>query len=200
MNTSTSKTSTRSLESQLFRAFWDDGLLDLLFGVGALGVGVAWAAGMVALGAIVPALLAIAWNPLRRAIVEPRSGWVEFNRARSGSNRRKLHGALWLGVGALVLAAALAIATRAGGDLVPGDLAAALPAALIGLLAGLVGAGLRIGRFLAYALLFVLAGAVVALAGGEPELAMLAGGAAVTVSGSWILARFVRATARVDQG
>ncbi len=197
MNTLSSKLPPESLESRLFRTFWDDGLLDTLFGVGAIGVAVCWAAGLIPLGAIVPALLAVAWNPLRRRIIEPRTGWVEFSRARTETNRRRLIGALWLGVA--VLALVLIAGTRSGGPLFPDDLAAAIPSVLIGVMAVLVAAGLRAIRFLAYALLFVVFGLATALLEGEPEVAMLAGGGAVALSGVWLLARFFRATVPVDE-
>jgi len=200
MNRSTSRTSSASPESRLFRAYWDDGLLDVLFGVGAVAVGLLWMVELVVFGAIVPAFLALAWNPLRRAIVEPRVGWVEFNAARTESNRRKLLAAVSIGLGALALVVVLVIAARSGNDLVPGDLAAALPAVLVGVMAGLIGVGLSLARFLGYALAFAAAGVLVALAGGEPGLAILLGGIVTLLSGAWLLTRFLRATEPIDEG
>ncbi len=200
MNRSTSRTNSASPESRLFRAYWDDGLLDVLFGVGAVAVGLLWMVELVVFGAIVPAFLALAWNPLRRAIVEPRMGWVEFNAARTESNRRKLLAAVSIGLGALALVVVLVIAARSGNDLVPGDLAAALPAVLVGVMAGLIGVGLSLARFLGYALAFAAAGVLVALAGGEPGLAILLGGIVTLLSGAWLLTRFLRATEPIDEG
>jgi hypothetical protein len=200
MNRSTSRTNSASPESRLFRAYWDDGLLDVLFGVGAVAVGLLWMVELVVFGAIVPAFLALAWNPLRRAIVEPRVGWVEFNAARTESNRRKLLAAVSIGLGALALVVVLVIAARSGNDLVPGDLAAALPAVLVGVMAGLIGVGLSLARFLGYALAFAAAGVLVALAGGEPGLAILLGGIVTLLSGAWLLTRFLRATEPIDEG
>ena len=200
MNRSTSRTTSASPESRLFRAYWDDGLLDVLFGVGAVAVGLLWMVELVVFGAIVPAFLALAWNPLRRAIVEPRMGWVEFNAARTESNRRKLLAAVSIGLGALALVVVLVIAARSGNDLVPGDLAAALPAVLVGVMAGLIGVGLSLARFLGYALAFAAAGVLVALAGGEPGLAILLGGIVTLLSGAWLLTRFLRATEPIDEG
>ncbi len=203
MNRSASGTGwepTGSLEARLFRAYWDDGLLDLLFGVGTVAVGILWLVDLVVFGAIVPAFVALAWSPLRHAIVEPRAGWVEFGRARTESSRRRLQVAMWLGVGALVLVLALVVLARAGTDLVPIELAAALPAALIGTMAALIGAGLMLGRFLGYAVLFIVVGVAVALAGGEPGLAILIGGVLTGLAGTLILARFLRTTRPVDEG
>jgi hypothetical protein len=200
MNRSTSRTSSASPESRLFRAYWDDGLLDVLFGVGAVAVGLLWMVELVVFGAIVPAFLALAWNPLRRAIVEPRVGWVEFNAARTESNRRKLLAAVSIGLGSLALVVVLVIAARSGNDLVPGVLAAALPAVLVGVMAGLIGVGLSLARFLGYALAFAAAGVLVALAGGEPGLAILLGGVVTLLSGAWLLTRFLRATEPIDEG
>jgi len=200
MNRSTSRTTSASPESRLFRAYWDDGLLDVLFGIGAVAVGLLWLANLVVFGAIVPALLALAWNPLRGAVVEPRMGFVEFSQARTESNRRKLRASVWLGLGALALFVALVVAARAGSDLIPGDLSAALPATLVGIMAGLIGVGLALARFLGYGLAFVAAGVVVALAGGEPGLAILLGGVVTLLSGAWLITRFLRHTSPIDEG
>ena len=67
------------LEIALFRSYWDDGLLDLLCGFGLLLIGLGWALDQVALAAALPALLVPLWGPLRRSLVEPRAGFVEFS-------------------------------------------------------------------------------------------------------------------------
>jgi hypothetical protein len=200
MNKSATRTRAASPEARLFRAYWDDGLVDLLFGLGAIAVGILWLADLVVFGAIVPALLALAWRPLRSAIVEPRSGWAEFSRARTESNRHKLLASVVIGVGLLGLIAGASVATNADGGLAPSDLAAAIPAALVGIMAVLLGIGLSLGRFVAYGVAFAVAGVAVALAGGDPGLAILLGGIVTSASGGWLLARFLRATSPVDAG
>jgi len=199
MNMPPTPSATHPIEARLFRAYWDDGLLDLFFGVGALSIGVCWTLGLVALGAVVPALLALLWSPVRRHLVEPHAGFVAFAAARVASSRRKLRGSVWLGVGVLVLFVLISLVVRRfGGGFLRNDVAA-LPAALVGVMACLFAAGLRIARFAAYGLLFGAAGLAAARAKLEPEVAILAAGAAVTLSGLVILARFLRA-ARAGEG
>jgi hypothetical protein len=180
-----------TLESGLFRSYWDDGLLDILAGTGVLGVAVFWALDVVAVGAVVPAMMAAFWVPLRRALVEPRVGLVEFSEARVSRMRGLSLGALGLGV-AMLLCVGVYLASRSGTGAVLADLAPAIPALLVGLMAAVTGWGLGLPRFLGYAAVLGLAGLAVAAVEARPEVAMFAGGAAPLVSGAWRLRRFLR--------
>lgn len=177
------------LESRLFRQYWDDGLLDLFAGVGVLGIALCWSVGLVAVGAAVPAVLVPFWGPLRRAVVEPRMGLVEFTDERTGRTRRFLAGAAWLGVALLLALGVGYLAARSE----PGELlrhfVPGLPALLLGLLSALVGVGLGLPRFLAYAGFLAVSGLAVAVAGAEPEIAMFAGGLAIALTGARLLRR-----------
>jgi predicted small integral membrane protein len=180
------------LERRLFRQYWDDGLLDVLSGVGALAVGLSWAVDLVALGAAVPAVLAALWVPLRRRLVEPRAGLVEFADQRVERNRRGLVGSALLGLAALAAFAALAFwaAPNPGGPW--RAMAPALPALLLGLLAVVAGLILGLPRFVVYAGLFSVAGLGVAATDSRPEVAILAAGLLVLASGAWRMNRFLR--------
>ena len=182
--------STDLLESRLFRSYWDDGLLDTLAGVGVIGIAVSWALDAVALGAVAPAVLAALWAPLRRALVEPRAGLVEFSETRTG----RMHG---MGLGGVALG--LAMLLFVGVYLASGSrssavstLAPAIPGLLLGLLAAVIGLALGLPRFLGYAAVLGLAGLAVAIADARPEIAMFAGGAALLLGGAWRLRRFLR--------
>jgi len=180
------------LESRLFRQSWDDGLLDVFAGVGVVGIGLFWTFDLVALGAVVPALLVPFWNPLRRALVLPRAGLVEFSDARSGHNRRLLIGSGWLGLFMFALfVTSYFLVTPDAGPLLP-LVIAGVPAVLLGLLAALAGLGLGLPRFLGYAGLLCVCGVGVVLADARPEVAMIAGGVLVLLNGTWLLGRFLR--------
>lgn len=181
----------RSLEARLFRHYWDDGLLDILAGVGVTSIGVFWAMKLVALGAVVPAMLAMLWAPLRRRLVEPRAGLVEFSDARSDRNRRLGLGSIVLGVVMLALFVGAYFVVRARSVALPDALLPGLPAFLLGLLAVLVGWGLGLPRFLAYAAVLAVSGIGVGLANGEPEVAMLSSGIIIVLSGTWRFRRFL---------
>jgi len=180
------------LERRLFRQYWDDGLLDVLSGVGALAVGLSWAVDLVALGAAVPAVLAALWVPLRRRLVEPRAGLVEFADQRVERNRRGLVGSALLGLVALAAFAALAFwaAPNPGGPW--RAMAPAVPALLLALMAVVASLMLGLPRFVVYAGLFSVAGLGVAVTDGRPEVAILAAGLLVLASGTWRLNRFLR--------
>jgi len=117
---------------------------------------------------------------------------VEFASARTKSNRRKLHIVFWIGFGMLVLFTELYWYTSAADLDLLRTFIAGVPAILIGVMACGVAAGLKIARFLIYAIVFAVCGVAVALADGEPEIAMIAGGALVMLSGTWFLTRFLR--------
>ncbi|MEZ4456150.1 MAG: hypothetical protein R2882_06315 [Gemmatimonadales bacterium] len=189
-----------TLESALFRSRWDDGLLDVLAGVGVLIVAACWAADLVAVGAAAPALLAVVWGPLRQRLVEPRAGFVEFSDARAQAMKRRSWSAVALGVGGLVAVGALVAAAMAGRDVVPNGIAPAVPAILLAMMAAVAGLALGVSRFVGYALLLVVAGLGAALAGAEPEMAMLAGGAAILLVGGWRLHRFLQLPVEPGEG
>lgn len=189
---------TDRLESRLYRHFWDDGLLDLFAGVGVVGIGVCWALDLVAIGAVVPAVLVPFWIPLRRALIEPRSGFVEFSDTRVDHNRRLLAGSVALGAASLAVFAALYL-------IVPSDPAGWLvrvipgvPALLLALLAAFTGLALGLPRFLAHAAVLAVAGAAVVAADAAPEEAMIAGGALVAIVGAWLLRRFLQMPVEMD--
>lgn len=181
-----------TLEASLFRQFWDDGLLDLLAGSAVLGLSVFWAFDLVALGPIVPLLLILLWHPLRRKLVEPRAGFVEFAEMRTGRNRGMLRYSVLLGVAVLALFLTM---YWTGGDRASAIriFSPGIPALLLGVLAVFAAIGLSLPRFLGYAACFALAGLVVALMGAEPEWAMAGGGLIILVHGVVLWLRFVRA-------
>lgn len=190
------------VEQELYRNFWDDGLLDLLAGLGVLLIGVGWQFDQPVLAAVGPALLVTMWAPLRRAIVDPRAGYVEFSagvRARESRGRWMLVSvgviALLAGIGAYVVA-------MRGGVMQIGPLVAGLPAVLLGVGAALAGGVLRLPRFTAYAMALVVLGAITVLYGLRPGAPMLVAGPIVLGSGVVLMARFLRdhpATESVDE-
>ena len=182
----------RSLESRLFRQYWDDGLIDLLGGVGVAGIGLCWVLDVVAIGAVVPAVLAPLWKPLHRWLVEPRAGLVEFSDLRTGQIRRLGAAGLWLGLTLLAVFAAVSLFAPSERGATLQLLTPGLPAFLLGLLAALVGLGLGLPRFLAYAGLLAVCGVAVALTDAEPGVAMIAGGLLMAVNGARLLGRLLR--------
>lgn len=181
-----------ALESRLFIGYWDDGLLDLLAGVGLIGISVCWFMDLVAIGAVIPALVMPFWVILRRRLVEPRAGLVEFSDARTTRVRRFEMVAAVIGGALLLLFLAAYVLKASPGHALLTRLAPAVPAVLVAVMSTLVGLGLGLPRFIGYALLLVLAGLVVAGADAQPAVAMLAGGIVMLASGLWRLQRFLQ--------
>lgn len=188
-----------SIERQVYRAYWNDGLLDLFAALGVLAIGVFWILDIPVGAAITPALLIPLWAPSRQRFIEPRLGMVEFSDARERKTSDLLKFAVALGFGFFALGVALyVLRDRLAFD--PSvSLIAGLPAVLIGLLAVITTFLVASARFLAYAAILVVAGVVGALAGWEPGPILAAAGSIMLLVAIVILARFVRGNP-IDRG
>ncbi len=188
-----------NLQSRVLKSSWNDGLIDLFAGIGVLVIGVSWHFHFAALGGIAPALLVPLWQPLRRRLVEPRTGYMEFGEQTRLRLSRSLLTMLLLGVGTL----GLGVATYfyAGGGVLTADvkLIAGLPAFLIGFAALVAGFSFGIPRFPLYALVLIGGGVITALLGLEPAPAMMAGGSAAALVGAVVLGRFLKDHPVVDE-
>lgn len=181
-----------TLESRLFRQYWDDGLLDLFAGIGVAGIAAFWALDLVALGAVAPAVLAAFWVPIRRAVVEPRIGLVEFSNARANRNVRLGVGSAVVGGAMLVGFVGLTLSAHSRSLSALSLISPGVPAFLLALLALFAGWGLGLARFLVYAVVLCLGGVGVVLIDARPEIAMAVGGFVMLLSGGWRMARFLR--------
>jgi hypothetical protein len=185
------------LEKRLFQHYWDDGLLDLFVGLATLAVGLCWAFDLVAIGAVIPALLTPFWTLLRRKLVEPRAGLVEFSDSRVSENRKMLIYSIILGLGMFGTFLILHARVPDLGAL-PGLVIPAVPALLLALLALIAGLWLGLPRFVGYAAAFCAAGIIVALADARPEIAFFAGAVVVLANGARLLTRFLRIGIEAD--
>ncbi len=180
------------LERRVVRAYWNDGVLDILAGVATLFIGIAWQMDLVPLGAIAPAVVIPFWRVIRRRVTEPRLGHVEFSDGQVARNRSFLQWMLIGGCGVFVLGVlGYFLVTGLRQDMGAQDWVAGLPTALIGLLALATSLIIAVPRFAAYALAFLVCGFGVVLYGLEPGVGILAGGAIVTIGGSLQLQRFL---------
>ncbi len=184
-------TRSNPLETRLFQTFWNDGLLDLLCGLGLLTIALSWFGGLGPLAWVLAPLWIVMWRPLRNRLVEPRAGFVRFSQERQRRIEHDLKRTLAVGVGALVLVAlgGLTMAKAAPGA---GTLIAGLPAALVALAAVTTGFLTGARRFHFYSLALLAGAGAVGLLAGEPEVPILAGGLIVSATGAFLLARFLR--------
>jgi len=180
-------------ESDLFRAWWDDGLLDLFFGLGLLVIGIGWETPLGPLAVLhVPLWIAL-WGPLRRRLVEPRAGFVRFSQARRDRNARGLRIAWMLGL--VVFALALSAALGLRGLETRAALARAvvgLPAMLLAIGACIAGALTGTRRFFVYGFALAAGASVAVLLRTGPALPIVVAGAGVTAWAIVQVTRFVR--------
>ena len=179
------------IENRVYRAYWNDGLLDVFAAVGVLLIGIAWTFDFVVGGAITPALLVPLWGPFRQRFIEPRLGMVEFSEKRERTNRSRLVLVILLGICAFAFIVSL-YALRAGLALDPAvSLIAGLPALLLAIPAVLTAMLVSTGRFLVYAALLVVAGGVGAMSGLEPGPILVFAGIPIMLIAGTVLLRFV---------
>jgi len=180
------------LERKVFQHYWNDGLLDVFAAIGIFLIGVSWLRDFPVGAVFVPALLVPFWNPVRRKVIEPRLGFVDFMEARERRNQHILKLVMYFGIAVLILAIELYFVR----DSLPVEptvaLIAGLPAFLLALLAIFTAALVGSTRFFAYALILVLTGVSGALLDWTPGLILaVAGGIMLVIAGS-LLIRFLR--------
>jgi len=183
--------SMREFESIAFRSFWNDGLLDLMVGLVVLMVGIFWWQDVAVLGAIFPAICASMWYPLRKRLVEPRMGYVEFSGDRELKVRSFRHGLIAFFTGTAAFGAVVYLLWN--GDVLPGPTAwiAGFPLVLIGIPAVFFALFTNCRRFAVYALVLFLAGVEVIIQGWDPHVGLIASGVFITAVGLVILVQFL---------
>jgi len=186
-------------EERIYRAYWQDGSVDLFAGLIAGAIGIAWLFDLVWLGPTAPVLLVPFWALLRRRVVEPRLGRVRFRPERAHRIRRGHLAVLAVGVVSLLVAVGLFLTS---GDAAPGEwsrrLVPALPGALLGLGFAVSAVALGLPRLMGYAGVFLLAGLGAAVFDLDPGWSLFAGGVVTALVGVALLARFVRAFPVLD--
>ena len=180
-------------EPQLFRAYWDDGLLDLSAGAALLLIGIGWQTELGPLAVLQAPLWVVLWGPLRRRIVEPRAGFVQFSLERRRRTKRGLRWTLAAGVGMLALLLFTAVRFgRGDAGLAPSALAPGLPGLLVAIPAGIAGVLTGARRFHAYGLALVATAALTVILDRGPELPFLVTGPLLLATGVVLMTRFLR--------
>jgi len=191
------------IETRLFKSFWDDGLLDILCGISLLAIGIGWGLHHAVISTVAPPLLVPLWGPLRRRLVEPRAGYVEFSQARQEKTRTGLKVTFALLVGTFLLGIGAFLYLQTAGDGEAGGIARyiqGLPGILLGVGALITAQITGARRFAVHALLLISFGAVTIALQLGPAMPMLAGGVAVTLSGLILMIRFLRASSEFERG
>ncbi len=176
--------------SRIVRIFWNDGLLDLMAGLGVSLMGCAWLCDMVPLGAVAPAIVIPFWTVMRARITQPRLGFVEFSDAQQSRNKVFLITSIALGVVIFVVAVSVYLAVS-GARVDAGVGIAALPAIIVALMALMTAAITSLNRFILYAAFLVTGGITVSWLDADPGWSLLAGGLATVLGGGIALSRFI---------
>ena len=175
-----------AVEKSIYRYYWEDGLIDLLLGVGLLLIGLAWLSGLTALTMLVPVVLLPVWIMVRKRITVPRAGHVLFSPEHNARTHQKLNITSLIGFALMTLFGALYVYMRndptAGGEwveqLVPG-----LPAALLALGLLVTYLAFAIPRFVVHAVVLMAMAVVGAGADVDPGWQFLVAGVVISVRG-----------------
>ena len=183
--------SNGQLENKAFRYFWNDGLIDLMVGLIVLIIGISWWQDVAVVGAIFPATCASMWFPLRKRLVEPRMGYVEFSGDRELKVRSFRHGLFAFFAGTMVFG--MVVYALWNGDILPSpaEWIAGFPLLLIAVPAVFFAIFTMCGRFAIYGLVLLLAGVEVIYQGWDPHVGLIASGIIITGAGLVTLARFI---------
>lgn len=180
-----------AIEQRVYRAYWNDGLLDVFGALGILAIGCFWILDWAAAAAIIPALLVPLWKPARCRFIEPRLGMVEFTEDRERRNARQLKLVMYFGIACLIIGLETYFLRGRFGIDPSTSLIAALPAFLLALMGVIVSVLVATTRFLAYAGILVISGILGALQGWRPGPIMALAGALILAISVVVLIRFL---------
>ncbi|MDJ0708768.1 MAG: hypothetical protein QNJ14_00190 [Woeseiaceae bacterium] len=181
-----------AIERRVYRAYWNDGLLDIFAAAGVFAIGIFWLYDLPVGAVFVPVWLVPAWGPCRRHFIEPRLGMVEFSDARQRRNNNLLRLILYVGIGCLVIGIELYLLRDRLGTNPSMTLIAGLPAVLLAVLAVATAALIATPRFLVYAAVLAAAGVTGAVFGLQPGLILVVAGGGMAILAAGVLWSFVR--------
>ncbi len=181
------------LERKVFQSFWDDGLMDSMLGFALSAIGFAWWQDAFIWGIFFPPLCATLWFPLRKRVVEPRIGYVEFSGTRELKGRGFRMNMIALLAGTMLLGVFLFLSGSIPDTDLPRTLVPGLPAFLLALMALPLAFFTGCRRFFIYALVLLAVSTSTIYLGLDPGLPILVGGAVILVNGLTILIRFLTA-------
>ncbi len=190
----------RSLENTAYQRAYSDGVLDLFVGLSLVWIGSVWILlpEYGGLAGILPAVFTPTAIALRKSFVENRTGYVRWSEPRRNREQRRLGAVIAAGV-LLFFAGVIAYfvfdRTLADEDVLD-FLGPGILAWLLALLTFLLAFVLDAWRFLVYAAVLGVAGLVAAMTSANPGMPLLAGGAAIAITGVVMVTRFVRLNPR----
>ncbi len=183
-----------AVERKMYQSFWNDGITDLVVGLGVVLIGIVWLLDLAVLTIIVPVLLLPLWIFARKTISEPRAGFVRFSSARQERVHRVSATASIVGYGVLMAAGGLYLLFRGGSD--PGPIAAtvvrSMPTIILASVFLVVGFVLEMPkRSIGYAVMTLAVAGMGIIVPLDPSIQFLTVGALVMIGGGFVLRRFL---------
>jgi hypothetical protein len=183
----------KQLERRVYWYYHQDGLVDILFGLGLIGFGLMMLTGNVVYNVLGWIILVTFYMPIKKAVTIPRLGYVQFH-----SRRTVRWGLISFVIGVVVLILVLGLVNQTRNERLPASWQAMLreydmlvigallsiPLTLVSALTGL----LRPLAYIGLSLLVILAGIQLGI---QPPIYMIALGAIIMLIGSIYLARFM---------
>lgn len=183
------------VESGIVRTYWNDGLLDILSGMGVLLIGIAWLCDLPVMGAIAPPLLIPLWKPLRNKLTDPRLGSVEFSDRQETRNRSFMIFSMAAGLLSCLLAVVVYFrVSQADSEFDLRRVVQALPAILLGIMAFMTARITSLSRFDIYAVALIILGCSSGLLQTGPAWPLVIGGTLILLSGVLALQQFLGRT------
>lgn len=184
-----------NVEKDVYKSFWDDGLLDLFLGTGLVAAGILWLSDLIIFAALVPVMLMFLWAPIRNRLVLPRSGFVRFSTERQVRSRIGLNVAALTGLGFLTLFGAIVVIIRSDASVDQGwseIIAPAIPSFIVAFALLLSKLGFGIPRLGIHAGIVATAGFAGMLTTLDPGWQFVISGIVIALVGSALLARLFR--------
>jgi hypothetical protein len=189
----------KSLEQQAYLETYSDGSIDLFVGLSLTWIGAAWIwlPDFAGIAGVFPAIFITAMLSARKRLLESRLGYVKWSEPRRRWERQNLYGLFAAGTAIFLIGIAAFLVVSDGPSLLI-DWVAALPAALLALVAVGLGAVMRVGRIIAHGCILTAAAAATVIWELAPGWPLFVSGLAVTVTGLVMLTRFLARNPVVD--
>ena len=185
-----------SLEADIFKSRFDDGLLDCFAGFALAVIGISWWLHLAVLGAITPALLVPLWLPLHKRLIEPRLGQVEYSARRKRLLGKSHRYALLIGAFMLVLGVAIYFWAQPRQSDSAGILPLIiplLPGVLLGIMSVVAAQLISAARFVVYGVMIAALACLLSLGFGmKPGVYMSLAGVTVLLAGIVRVLKFIK--------
>lgn len=186
----------QSLENQAYRRAYSDGIIDLFVGASLLWIGAAWIwlTDFAGLAGILPAVFVPVVMVARARFVESRLGYVRWAEPRQNKERRNL--ILLFAFGLFLFLAGILAFLVVDQSLVGPEIFDIIGPGLLAWLLALLSLALALmmesWRYVVYAMVLGIAGAITAVQDANPGWPMLVAGAVVAVTGLGMFVAFVQ--------